>query len=250
MDIVSRLIAFKNWTNLTSSQFADKARIPRPTLSQFINGRNKRLSDDLISKLHLAFPELNVLWLLFGQGEMLLNQNIQFSEPQIDDFQDDLFAQSTENQPDTSPEITGIFVGNFDQSTNLRPSEPNLVQNQPSRVNPALSTVLPVNPTPATIAQLNPTPATTSVNSTQAAATSGNPTQALAAEVRPLERMRSEQAPLPLPTHTSGQQPLSDDAAHSAVNAKRIKYITVFYDDNTYDVFNRCQSAADHPIIG
>ncbi len=70
MDIVTRLIEFKDSTGLTSSQFADKAEIARPTLSQFVNGRNKRLSDELIAKLHTAFPELNISWLLFGEGEM------------------------------------------------------------------------------------------------------------------------------------------------------------------------------------
>ena len=80
MDIAARLIAFKDWTELSNSQFADQAGIPRPTLSQFLNGRNKRLSDDLTAKLHAAFPMLNVMWLLFGEGDMLTDPNIQFSE--------------------------------------------------------------------------------------------------------------------------------------------------------------------------
>ncbi len=80
MDIVERLIAFKDHTGLTNSQFADKAGIPRPTLSQFLNGRNKRLSDDFTAKLHSAYPNLNVLWLLFGEGEMVTDENIEISE--------------------------------------------------------------------------------------------------------------------------------------------------------------------------
>lgn len=83
MDIVSRLIRFKDFTGLTNSQFADTAQIPRPTLSQFLNGRNKRLSDDLCAKLHSAFPMLNMLWLLFGEGDMLTDSNIEFSASKI-----------------------------------------------------------------------------------------------------------------------------------------------------------------------
>lgn len=71
MEIVERLIAYREYTGLTNSQFADKAGIPRPTLSQFLNGRNKRLSDDMTAKLHQAYPDLNIMWLLFGEGEML-----------------------------------------------------------------------------------------------------------------------------------------------------------------------------------
>lgn len=82
MDIVDRLTKFRDHTGLTNSQFADRAGIPRPTLSQFLSGRNKRLSDDLTAKLHAAYPELNVLWLLFGEGDMVAGTNIQFSEPQ------------------------------------------------------------------------------------------------------------------------------------------------------------------------
>ena len=36
------------------SQFADNCQIPRPTMSQILNGRNKKISDELISKIHAA----------------------------------------------------------------------------------------------------------------------------------------------------------------------------------------------------
>lgn len=81
MDIVDRLVAYKDYTGLTNSQFADRAGIPRPTLSQFLNGRNKRLSDDMTAKLHAAYPDLNVMWLLFGEGSMVNDENIEISEP-------------------------------------------------------------------------------------------------------------------------------------------------------------------------
>lgn len=80
MDIVDRLVAYRDYIGLTSSQFADKAGIPRPTLSQFLNGRNKRMSDDMTAKLHTAFPDLNILWLLFGEGDMVTAANIEISE--------------------------------------------------------------------------------------------------------------------------------------------------------------------------
>ena len=80
MDIAARLSQFRDYTELSNSQFADKAGIPRPTLSQFLNGRNKRLSDDLAMKLHIAYPRLNMLWLLFGEGSMLVDGNFEISE--------------------------------------------------------------------------------------------------------------------------------------------------------------------------
>ena len=75
MDIVSRLKLFMESSGISNSQFADTCDIPRPTLSQLLNGRNKKVSDEVIGKIHRAYPSLNVLWLMFGDGEMLLNSS-------------------------------------------------------------------------------------------------------------------------------------------------------------------------------
>ncbi|MDO5396113.1 MAG: helix-turn-helix domain-containing protein [Bacteroidales bacterium] len=71
MDIVGRLKEYIEYLGMQNSQFADKAQIPRPTLSQILNGRNKKISNELIDKLHYTFPNLNIMWLLFGDGEMV-----------------------------------------------------------------------------------------------------------------------------------------------------------------------------------
>lgn len=82
MDLVNRLKFFMENRDITISQFADTCMIPRPTMSQILNGRNKKISDELISKIHVAFPELSVLWLMFGEGDMLISKKIEISEPQ------------------------------------------------------------------------------------------------------------------------------------------------------------------------
>lgn len=80
--VLDRLIEFINYTGLSSTQFADTAGIPRPSLSQMLHGRNKSVNNQVLAKLNSAFPNLNILWLLFGQGDMLQNRNIEISEPQ------------------------------------------------------------------------------------------------------------------------------------------------------------------------
>lgn len=75
MDIVSRLKQFISYLNIPVTQFADLCKIPRPTLSQLLNGRNKKISDEILRKLHYKYPILNILWLLYGEGNMLLNNN-------------------------------------------------------------------------------------------------------------------------------------------------------------------------------
>lgn len=71
-----------NANGIGSTQFADACRIPRPTLSQILSGRNKKISDEVISKIHEAYPQLSVLWLLFGEGEMLARVVTPNVEPQ------------------------------------------------------------------------------------------------------------------------------------------------------------------------
>lgn len=129
MDIVNRLKLFMESQRIANSQFADTCRIPRPTLSQLLNGRNKKISDEFIGKIHEAYPHLSVLWLMFGEGEMIINENIGISEPQTDakiddygerviDFQDNTIGS---NQYQKSPEIES---NNFLQSKSPLSAKP------------------------------------------------------------------------------------------------------------------------------
>ncbi len=70
-----RLKVFMDHTGLNNSQFADKLGVPRPSFSQIITGRNKKVSDIILAQIHKAFPELNIMWLMFGEGEMLVNES-------------------------------------------------------------------------------------------------------------------------------------------------------------------------------
>lgn len=84
MDIVSRLKLFLSQNGITNSQFADTCGIPRPTLSQLLNGRNKRVSDEIISKIHEAYPALNIMWLMFGDDDMFVpNANMEDFQVQL-----------------------------------------------------------------------------------------------------------------------------------------------------------------------
>lgn len=81
MDLVSRLKSYLDSRQISVTQFADECSIPRPTGSQLLAGRNKKVSDEIISKIHITYPDLNIVWLMFGEGEMLVNSNLEISEP-------------------------------------------------------------------------------------------------------------------------------------------------------------------------
>ncbi|MDE5988697.1 MAG: helix-turn-helix domain-containing protein, partial [Duncaniella sp.] len=82
MDLVSRLKHYLDSRQISITQFADECGIPRPTGSQLLAGRNKKVSDEIISKIHSAYPNLNIVWLMFGEGNMVTNGNIEISAPQ------------------------------------------------------------------------------------------------------------------------------------------------------------------------
>ena len=116
MDIVSRLKKFLDDTGISNSQFADTCVIPRPTLSQLLNGRNKKVSDEVIAKIHRAYPTLNIMWLLFGDGDMLLGGNDQLNGN--DNFVEDI------NQGNASNDDPGLVAISFDDdhSDGYRPA--------------------------------------------------------------------------------------------------------------------------------
>ena len=74
-DIVSRIKIFLQSMGIANSAFADVCGIPRPSLSQLLNGRNRKVSNEVIDKIHAAYPELNMMWLMFGDGDMLASNN-------------------------------------------------------------------------------------------------------------------------------------------------------------------------------
>lgn len=121
MDFVSRLKDYLSFKKISVTQFADFCNIPRPTVSQIINGRNKKISDEIISKIHQSYPDLSVYWLMFGEGHMLIDS---------DNMNDgDLMNRRESNISDTlikdqqilnSP--GGIFKQDFDNNNELKVS--------------------------------------------------------------------------------------------------------------------------------
>ena len=82
--VAGRIKAIIGALGLTDSQFADKCSISRPTLSLLLSGKNKKISDVMLAQIHDAFPELSILWLLFGEGEMFKNENSEEQKPSSD----------------------------------------------------------------------------------------------------------------------------------------------------------------------
>lgn len=94
-NFATRLKVFMESLGMQSSQFADLCEIPRPSFSQLLSGRNQKVSDVLIRKIHAAFPDLSITWLMFGEGVML-NSKI----PESDFSADGLHSSGKNALPD------------------------------------------------------------------------------------------------------------------------------------------------------
>lgn len=108
MDLVSRLKQYLNTRGISITQFADECDIPRPSASQLLAGRNKKVSDEIIGKIHYTYPELSVSWLMFGEGEMVIGGNIATSKPQNEPLDTESDTQKADIQ-DYSPQDENLF---------------------------------------------------------------------------------------------------------------------------------------------
>ncbi|MBP5412032.1 MAG: helix-turn-helix transcriptional regulator [Bacteroidales bacterium] len=72
-EYVERLAEFLKAKNITKSEFADSIGIGRPNVTHIFNGRYG-LTDKVLSMIFRHYKELNPIWLLSGNGNMLIEQ--------------------------------------------------------------------------------------------------------------------------------------------------------------------------------
>lgn len=218
MDLLTRLNDFMQKQRMSSSQFADAIGIPRPSMSQILNGRNKKISNEFIEKLHHAFPALDMMWLLFGEVTPSLNatlsDNKRKSEPSLfdtadtddtadidaaDDVEDNQFNpenitynDSDKNAVDNTTNATEDFKDDNSQNETPTPTKPSIG-------------IRPVSSTTTDIADNNDN---TLSKDAQESSTNNN-------------------------SHSDGMP----SSVIKIVSKRSIDTIIVFYDDNTYQRF-------------
>ena len=70
--------------NITASDFSQKTGIQRSAVSHLQNNRNK-VSLDVVTRIHTAFPHISLYWLLDGTGDYYVEnkeKNSILSQPQ------------------------------------------------------------------------------------------------------------------------------------------------------------------------
>ena len=97
-----RLQQFINAENITQSELADTIGVARGSISHILSGRNKP-SFDLIEKMAVCYPALNIEWLITGKGKMYKNHSTVVQEGDLFDFSDEQTEAPQESVPVQEP---------------------------------------------------------------------------------------------------------------------------------------------------
>ena len=125
-----------SWAKLSQQDFATYLEISPASLSSIFNGRTNPTNNH-VQAIHRAFPEINVNWLMFGEGEMLLNGKTSekgagidlssnsgssvASVPELDmSVASSIFPESAFMQPNTSEKVSASSGINIQDSLQTR----------------------------------------------------------------------------------------------------------------------------------
>jgi transcriptional regulator with XRE-family HTH domain len=73
LSISQRLRLFLDNLGIEQQEFANALGISKQVVSNAINGRTKYPKSDFLIQLIVGYPNLNLYWLLLGEGEMFTN---------------------------------------------------------------------------------------------------------------------------------------------------------------------------------
>lgn len=110
MSMKDRILTIMEAHKMTASAFADKIGVGRPTLHHIVSGRNQA-GVEVIKKICKEFPDVELKWLMFGEGEYI---------PHIEEtVQDDLFSSLSD---DNGYNTTLNGISDSDAATKIAPN--------------------------------------------------------------------------------------------------------------------------------
>lgn len=96
MEIKDRIRMIIEREKVPPRVFAETIGVQQSTLSHILNDRNKP-SLDVIMKVHQKYDYVNLEWLLYGKGEMMVSQEETSSSPSNSDYLPSLFDENLIN---------------------------------------------------------------------------------------------------------------------------------------------------------
>ena len=72
--MIDRIRTIMEYTKLSQQDFAARLGISPASLSSILTGRTNPTNKHIMG-IHQGFPEINVNWLMFGEGDMLTGEH-------------------------------------------------------------------------------------------------------------------------------------------------------------------------------
>lgn len=101
MSLNERISKVIEYSNLTSSEFADEIDVQRSSISHITSGRNKP-SLEFIIKIKSRFPEILWDWLVTGEGEMLKSD---LKETKVLELEPEEIHEEEKNKTTSLPDL-------------------------------------------------------------------------------------------------------------------------------------------------
>lgn len=125
--MLDRIKRFIETQNMTASGFANVIGVQRSSVSHILSGRNKP-SLDFVLKLKEHYPDLNLDWLLFGIGPILMSKSFEREKGQLQneiDFDKSVVKKNTDSaeKPYSEKEKTPNSKEHFENSDNDKMTE-------------------------------------------------------------------------------------------------------------------------------
>ncbi len=78
---------------VTQKSFSERTRYSEQAISKLIKGQTQSPKADLIAQIAISFPNVNLRWLLIGEGEMFVNNsNNENLQTEISRLKDELLS--------------------------------------------------------------------------------------------------------------------------------------------------------------
>ncbi|MCR4591843.1 MAG: helix-turn-helix domain-containing protein [Bacteroidaceae bacterium] len=107
-----RIYQLMKYQGMSQKEFAATLCIAEGTLSGIFTGRT-RPTNNIVNAIHECFPHISINWLMFGEGEMLLEDAASHA-PETAAGQSDLFSSATppsfepNSTPSPAPQIQEV----------------------------------------------------------------------------------------------------------------------------------------------
>lgn len=102
MSIKDRIKMIMDREKLTAGAFAESIGVAQATISHILGARNKYPSTEVILRLHQRYSDINLEWLLTGEGNMSNESPSGEAVPTYPNFDYPLFTENAEN-PSNEP---------------------------------------------------------------------------------------------------------------------------------------------------